>query len=329
MIIVRAPLRITLGGGGTDLPDWYRQHGGFFVSASINKYIYLTGSRRPFDNKIWLSYSQTEVCENTSEIKHSFLQKCIERYNLKSGIEIHTVSEVPGNSGLGSSGAFLVGCLTLLNSMDKVEMTRQTLAELACRIEMVELARASGKQDQYISAIGGIAAFTINEDGRVTIEQMNLPSSTVRRLENNLLIYYTGVARDSNAILAEQNKAFEQKAMDKVTAMKEIQSIGYKSRDAIVSGDLDEFGRLMHQHWVTKKKMSNKMSDPMLDAVYDHAMTIGALGGKIMGAGGGGYWMFYVPAEKQLEFRRRAEERGMVEMDWRFDSNGCSVVYSN
>jgi D-glycero-alpha-D-manno-heptose-7-phosphate kinase len=159
MIIVRAPLRISLGGGGTDLPSWYERHGGCFLSASINKYIYMTGSERLVDKKLWLSYSQTEVCDRVSDVKHSFLRACLARYQLERGVEIHSISEVPGNSGLGSSGAFLVACLTLLNAMEKVEMSRQDMAELACRIEMVDLGKSSGKQDQYISTMGGISRF--------------------------------------------------------------------------------------------------------------------------------------------------------------------------
>lgn len=328
MIIVRAPLRISLGGGGTDLPGWYRQHGGFFVSASIDKYIYLTGAHRLMDKKIWLSYSQTEVCDQVREIQHSFLRTCLARYELGGGIEIHSISEVPGNSGLGSSGAFLVGCLTMLDAMYKTEMSRQDMAELACQIEMVDLGKSSGKQDQYISTFGGIAAFTVDTQGQVQVEPMQLSTVAIRELEASLFLYYSGIARNSEAILSEQSAAIKQGGGDPVAAMQEIQKIGVLSRDALVSGDLDAFGELLHRHWHAKKKISAQMSDPSLDQTYEFARSIGATGGKLIGAGGGGYWMFYVPPEKHRQFRAGIGATGLLELPWSFDFHGCSVIYA-
>jgi D-glycero-alpha-D-manno-heptose-7-phosphate kinase len=307
------------------LPGWYRQFGGFWISASIDKYIYLTGSRRSSDRKIWLSYSSTEVCDNLSEVKHAFFAQALGMYNLQSGIEIHSISEVVGQNGLGSSGSFLVGLLALLNAMDKVEMTRNDLAELACRIEMVDLKRASGKQDQYISAVGGITGFTIDMDGRVTVEPLRLSTEKVRELERNLLIFHTGVIRDANPILAEQGQVLAARAEDKVAAMHEIQKIGFQSRDALLGGDFDSLGRLMDDHWNAKKRMSAQISSGTLDEVYAFAKANGALGGKIMGAGGGGHWLFYVPTARQAEFREKVRRRGMTEMMWRFEDTGCTV----
>ena len=329
MIIVRAPLRISLGGGGTDLPSWYERHGGCFVSASIDKYIYLTGSERLTDKKIWLSYSQTEVCDSIEEIRHAGLKACLKHYQFETGVEIHSISEVPGNSGMGSSGAFLVGCLTLLNAMEKVEMSRQDLAELAFRIEAIEMRKSSGKQDQYASAIGGLSRFTINPQGGVQIEPLHLSGSALREIESSLFLYYSGIVRNSEPILSEQSSALKQNAGDVVAAMHEIQKIGIESGQALETGDLASFGELLHLHWLAKKKISSQMSDASLDKTYDFARSIGATGGKLVGAGGGGYWMFYVPPERQREFRAKISSAGLIEMPWRFDYHGCSVIYTN
>jgi D-glycero-alpha-D-manno-heptose-7-phosphate kinase len=329
MIIVRAPLRISLGGGGTDLPAWYQRHGSTFLSASINKYIYLTGSERVVDKKLWLSYSQTEVCELVGEIKHSFLRACLARYKLEKGIEIHSISEVPGNSGLGSSGAFLVGCLTLLNAIEKVEMSRQDMAELACKIEMFDLGKSSGKQDQYISAYGGISRFHIDQGGKVQASPLELPATTVRELESSLFLYYSGVTRNSDVILSEQATFLNEDKNDSISAMHKIQEIGIESEKALLAHDLDAFGDLLHQHWLAKKMISPHMTDESLDRTYDFARSIGASGGKLMGAGGGGYWMFYITPEKQRLFRSKISVTGLLELSWRFDFHGCSVIYTN
>ena len=329
MIIVRAPLRISLGGGGTDLPSWYESHGGCLISASIDKYIYLTGSERLTDKKIWLSYSQTEICESVDEIRHAILKACLSRYHFETGIEIHSISEVPGNSGMGSSGAFLVGCLTLLNAMEKVEMTRQDMAELAFRIEAIELGKSSGKQDQYASALGGLSRFTINTKGDVHVEPLHLGAPALREIESNLFLYYSGITRSSEPILSEQATALKQNAGNVVAAMHEIQKIGVESGQALEAGDLASFGELLHQHWLAKKKISSQMSDASLDKTYDFARSIGATGGKLIGAGGGGFWMFYVAPGRQLEFRAKINGAGLIEMPWRFDFHGCSVIYTN
>jgi D-glycero-alpha-D-manno-heptose-7-phosphate kinase len=329
MIIVRAPLRISLGGGGTDLPSWYRQHGGSFLSATINKFIYMTGSERLSDRKLWLSYSQTEICDRVDDIQHSFFRACLARYRLETGVEIHSISEVPGNSGLGSSGAFLVGCLTLLNAIEKVEMNRPDLAELACRIEMVDLKKASGKQDQYASAIGGINRFDIDQSGQVQVKPLALAAGTISEIEESLLLYYSGVTRSSDPILAEQAGALNQQAGDPVAAMKKIQAIGLDSQRALEAHDLDAFGDLLHQHWLAKKALSAHISDPALDRTYEFARSLGATGGKLIGAGGGGYWMFYVPPEKRRSFRAGIGAGGLLELPWRFEFHGCSVIYTN
>jgi D-glycero-alpha-D-manno-heptose-7-phosphate kinase len=283
---------------------------------------------RRFDRKLWLSYSTVEICQSVNEVRNEILAKCLAKYPLPNGVEIHSISEVPGNSGLGSSGAFIVATLTLLNALNGKEVSRHDLAELACRIEMVEMGRASGKQDQYASACGGIMCMELDRDGRVAITPLHPDPIALKGLSNNFLIYYSGITRDANTVLSEQSGAIQQRSGDAVEAMQQIMEIGRRSREWIESGDLDSLGRSMHTHWEIKKSISNRMSCPEIDGIYDFAMAHGALGGKIMGAGGGGHFMFYVPPERQLGFRRRMTERGLVEMDWQFDFRGTSVVYA-
>jgi D-glycero-alpha-D-manno-heptose-7-phosphate kinase len=328
MRIVRAPLRITLGGGGTDLPGWYRKKGGFLICAAINKYIHITGSRCIYDDKIWLSYSKVEVCDSIGEIKNELFKKCLEKFNIPKGLELHSISELPGNSGCGSSGAFLVATLKLLSLMERRILVTKDLAELACHIEMVDLGHSSGKQDQYASAFGGIISLEIDTEGEVTVTPLKLDFITKKHLNQNLIFYYTGVTREANEILKEQNQDVGGREKSAVDAMQKIQEIGYESKRLLESGDLDGFGSLLHDHWELKKSMSKKMSTPFMDETYKFAMDQGALGGKVMGAGGGGFFMFYVPAEKHNIFRRSMEKRNLKEMDWQFDHSGVTQVYT-
>ena len=329
MRIVRAPLRITLGGGGTDLPGYYEKYGGFLISAAIDKYIYLTGSLRPFDKKYWLSYSKLEVSEDLSQIKHELFRKSLEKYSFSTGIEIHAVAEVAGNSGLGSSGAFLVGTITLLNSMKKREMSRQQVAELASRIEMVELGRSCGKQDHFISAFGGIISLDIDKQGNVEVSDLALSPHVLRTLQSNLLIYHTGFTREADTVLKTQTQNLKNDHAPVVSRLTKIKEIGLRSRDCLLSGDLDTFGRLLDEHWRVKREMQTDMSNPRIDEVYDAAQRAGMLGGKVMGAGGGGFFMFYVPERNQIAFREKMKELGLAELDYRFNLSGCGVIFAD
>ena len=329
MIIIRVPLRISLGGGGTDLPSWYSKNGGFLISASINKYIYLSGSFRNYDKKFWLSYSNVEICNSINEIKHNIFKNVLKKYTFNKGIEIHSISEVPGGSGLGSSGSFTVGLIKLLNVMSKIEMTKKEIAEKAAYIEMFELKSECGKQDQYVASHGGIISMKINEDGDVFIEDLNLEQTTLINLNNNLLIYHTGYARDAKILLKEQNKKIELKNSTSINSMKNIQQIGYDSYKYLIAGDIDSFGKLLDEHWKTKKAVSDRMSSNVLDEIYNYAIQNGALGGKIMGAGGGGFFMFYVSPEKQNSFRKKMKKIKLNEMNWQFDFHGVNKIFSD
>lgn len=329
MIIVRAPLRITLGGGGTDLPGWYTQHGGFMISAAINKYIYLSGSPRSFDKKIWLSYSKVEICNSLDEVSHEIASKALAKYNIKNGIEIHSISEVSGGSGLGSSGTFTVGLYHLLNTMFKKDMTRHELAEEAAYTEMIELGKHCGKQDQFIASYGGIQALHFNTKGEVVVKSLDLDQTTLITLKNNLHIYHTGVSRDANIVLKDQNTKLKNIQKSPSEGMMRIQEIGYEAQKNLLSGDLESFGKSLNEHWEVKKSISNKMSSPVIDDLYNLAIKSGALGGKVMGAGGGGYFMFYVPPEKHLSFRRKMQDNGLSEMNWDFDFNGVNTIFTD
>jgi D-glycero-alpha-D-manno-heptose-7-phosphate kinase len=326
--MVRAPLRITLGGGGTDRPGWYRKNGGFLICAAINKYIYATASRRVYDDKIWLSYSKVEVCDSIGEVKNELFKKCLEKFNIPKGLELHSISELPGNTGCGSSGAFLVATLKLLSLMERRILVTKDLAELACHIEMVDLGHSSGKQDQYASAFGGIISLEIDTEGEVTVTPLKMDFITRKHLNHNLIFYYSGISRKANEILKEQNQDIGGREKSAVEAMQRIQEIGYESKTLLESGDLDGFGCLLHEHWELKKSMSNMMSTPVIDETYKFAMDQGALGGKVMGAGGGGFFMFYVPSEKHEHFRRSMQKRNLTEMDWQFDHSGVTQVYT-
>ena len=328
MRIVRAPLRITLGGGGTDLPGWYEKNGGFLICAAINKYIYATGSQRIYDDKIWLSYSKVEVCDSIDQIKNDAFKKCLEKFNIPKGFELHSISELPGNTGCGSSGAFLVATLKLLSLMERRILVTRDLAEMACQVEMIDLGHSSGKQDQYASAFGGIISLKITTEGEVTVTPLNIDKITRKHLNHNLIFYFSGVSREANAILKEQSQDIAGRNKSAVEAMQRIQEIGYESKTFLESGDLDGFGHSLHEHWELKKSISNMMSSPYIDEVYQFAMDQGALGGKVMGAGGGGFFMFYVPSEKHDHFRRSMQKRNLTEMDWQFDDCGVTQVYT-
>ncbi|MHB2025430.1 MAG: GHMP family kinase ATP-binding protein [Elusimicrobiota bacterium] len=329
MRVVRAPLRITLGGGGTDLPGYYEKFGGFLIAAAINKYIYITASPRHFDKKYWMSYSKVEVRDSVADIEHELLRKSLEKYRLDDGVEIHSISEVPGESGLGSSGAFLVCAITALNSLKKKEMSRHDVAELASGIEMKELGHACGKQDQFIAAFGGIISLDISKSGEVAVQELDMKPETVKALESSILIYHTGVSRKANEILSQQTQKLKRNEHAAIGGLSKIKEIGYRSRDCLLSGDIDGFGRLLHEHWSLKKSMQAGMSSSKIDEIYDAAMRAGMLGGKIMGAGGGGFFMFCVPRERQTAFRSRMNEIGLAEMDWRFSFSGCEVIFAN
>lgn len=327
MIITRSPLRVSLGGGGTDLPSYYRDHGGFLVAAAIDKYVYIT-KHRTFQEEIIIKYSKMERVSSVNQIEHPIVREAL----LLTGVtdphlELTSMADIPGGTGLGSSGSFTTALLKALHAFRKNPISPAELAEQACQIEIGKLGEPIGKQDQYIAAVGGITAFTFHPDGRVEYRPAQISEETLYNLEDNLLLFFTGYSRSASAILKDQNdrsKQADQQMLDNLHFTKEL---GYKSLAALESGNLDEFARLMDVHWQRKKARSSGMSNDRINAWYDHARDHGALGGKLIGAGGGGFLMFY--AGNKALLRHAMREQGLQEVRFRFDFEGTKVIAQN
>jgi len=327
MIITRSPLRISLGGGGTDLPSYYESHGGFLVAAAIDKYVYIT-QHRTFQAEIILKYSKLERVKDAAQIEHPIVREALRLLGITdTHLELTSMADIPGGTGLGSSGSFTTALLKALHTYRKNIVAPAELAEQACRIEIDKLGEPIGKQDQYIAAIGGITAFTFHKDGRVEYRPCNISEETLFNLEDNLLLFFTGYSRSASAILKDQNdrsKQNDQAMLDNLHFTKEL---GYKSLETLESGNLEEFARLMDVHWQRKKARSSGMSNAHINEWYDYAMQNGALGGKLIGAGGGGFLMFYAGDKKKL--RHAMREKGLQEVRFRFDFEGSKVVAQN
>lgn len=327
MIITRSPLRVSLGGGGTDLPSYYREFGGFLVAAAIDKYVYLT-QHRTFQPGIIVKYSKLERADHVDQIEHPIVREALKLTGVTDPhLELTSMADIPGGTGLGSSGSFTTALLKALHTSKKSLVSPAELAEQACDIELNKLGEPIGKQDQYIAAVGGITAFTFHKDGRVEYRPCKISEETLFNLEDNLLLFFTGYSRSASAILKDQNeksKANDQAMLDNMHFTKEL---GYKSLECLETGNLEEFARLMDIHWQRKKIRSAGMSNPVINDWYDHAMTNGALGGKLIGAGGGGFLMFYAGDKKKL--RHAMREKGLQEVRFRFDFEGTKVVAQN
>ena len=327
MIITRSPLRITLGGGGTDLPSYYRDHEGFLIAVAIDKYVYIT-IHRTFSPELILKYSKLEHVHSIDEIQHPLIREALKASGTTANnLEIASMADIPAGTGLGSSGSFTTAVLKALHAYRKNLLAPAELAEQACDIELNKLGEPIGKQDQYIAAIGGITAFTFHKDGRVEYRPCNISEETLFNLEDNLLLFFTGYSRSASAILKDQNdksKSHDAAMLDNMHFTKEL---GHQSLAALETGNLDEFARLMDVHWQRKKVRSSGMSNAHINDWYDYAMTHGALGGKLIGAGGGGFLMFYAGDKKKL--RHAMREKGLQEVRFRFDFEGSKVVAQN
>lgn len=327
MIITRSPLRITLGGGGTDLPSYYQAHGGFCISAAIDKYVYVTVTK-PFAEGIYLKYSDIESAVNITDIKHPIIRETLQMMALNPPkIEITTLADIPAGTGLGSSGSFTAALLKALYTYQRTPLNQAEIAKIACHIEIDRLGEPIGKQDQYIAAIGGVNCFEFNRDHTVNIQSLNLSMDTLYELEDNLLLFFTGYARSASAILNDQHvrsQYHEQNMLDNLHYIKEL---GLRSKDALMSGQTLLFGELMHEHWAFKKQRSQGMSHPKIDEWYDLAMKNGAVGGKLVGAGGGGFLMFMAHDRNQL--RKAMMNAGLEEVRFRFDYEGTKVVLTS
>ncbi len=331
MIITRTPFRITLGGGGTDLPSYYGEHGGFVFSVTIDKYMYIHLNTPIVDDLIRVKYSKYEEVSNVDDIKHDLVREALRKMDVTKAVEIQSMADIPASTGLGSSSCYLVGLLNALHCYRNISISQQELAEEANHIEMNILKQPVGKQDHYTAAFGGFIIMDINKSGLVTVKRPEaLSEDIIDELESSLLIYYTNTTRSASEILKEQNKSTLDKGSQShtkvVESLHEIKDIGYKTLDAINSGNLDEFGKLMDVHWRAKKRLSNKISSSKIDDLYELGMKNGALGGKILGAGGGGFMLFYCPKEMQSKLTHSMSEKGMRRMRFKFDFDGSKVM---
>jgi D-glycero-alpha-D-manno-heptose-7-phosphate kinase len=327
MIITRSPLRISLGGGGTDLPSYYQDHTGFLVAAAIDKYVYIT-LHQTFAQEQILKYSKLERVTTVDQIEHPIFRECLKVVGLRDPhLELTSMADIPGGTGLGSSGSFTTAVLKALHAHRKNLLSPAELAEQACDIELNKLGEPIGKQDQYIAAIGGITAFTFHPNGRVEYRPCKISEETLFNLEDNLLLFFTGYSRSASGILKDQNeksKANDQAMLDNLHFTKEL---GYKSLECLETDNLEEFAHLMDVHWQRKKARSSGMSNAHINEWYDHAMANGAIGGKLIGAGGGGFLMFYAADKRKL--RHAMREKGLQEVRFRFDFEGTKVVAQN
>lgn len=325
MIISATPLRISLGGGGTDLPWYYEKYGGFVLGVAIKKHVYVIVSNH-FEKIIKLNYSKTEIRVSPKQVIHPIIREALNLLGLRDHIEIGSIADLPAKSGLGSSGSFTVGLLNALYTHIGKNIARKHLAEIACHIEMDLLGEPIGKQDQYIASFGGFSCLIINKQGKVRVVPLKISNESIQDLEHNLTFFYTGVIRSASKILQDQRKSSEQKdySFDSLTRIKEL---GLKIKRCLEKDNLDEFGRLMDEHWSEKKKTSRKISNSIFDNYYDLAKQNGALGGKIIGAGGGGFFMFYTDTrEKRKKLRKEFIKRGLLEVKMPFEPEGTKII---
>ncbi len=325
MIISSSPLRISLGGGGTDLPSYYRDHTGYVIAAAINKYVYIT-LHESFAEGIIVKYSKLERAATAEEIQHPIVREALKLVGLESHmhLEITSMSDIPAGTGLGSSGSFTTALLCALHRLRKNSVPARELAEQACHIEMDLLKEPIGKQDQYIAAVGGITCFTYQPDGRVDYEPLRLSAETLNTLEDNLMLFFTGYTRNASDILRDQDSRSRQKDSGMIENLHFIKDIAFRSKTALENGDLRCFAALMHEHWEHKKRRTQGMSNSQIDAHYELGRANGALGGKLIGAGGGGFLMFYT--EDKTRLRHVMSRAGLREVRFRFDFGGSQVI---
>ena len=325
MIITSSPLRISLGGGGTDLPSYYREHAGFVISAAIDKYVYIT-LHQSFAAGLIVRYSKMEKVSAVDEIEHPIVREALRLVGIDGHphLEITSMADIPAGTGLGSSGSFTTALLRALHCLHRNSVPPRDLAEQACHIELDLLHEPIGKQDQYIAAIGGITCFTFHPDGRVDAEPLRLSPETLNTLEDNLMLFFTGFTRSASGILKDQDSRSKRKDPHMLDNLHFIKGIAFESKSAMERGDLRCFARLMHEHWEHKKRRTEGMSNSEIDSFYELGRANGALGGKLIGAGGGGFLMFYT--EDKTRLRRVMIEAGLREVRFRFDFGGSQVL---
>ncbi len=322
--MTRSPLRISLGGGGTDLPSYYREHGGFVIAAAIDKYVYLMAHKRVVP-RILLKYSQMEEVERVDDIKHPLLREVLRMLRWDDlRLEINSMADIPAGTGMGSSGSFTTALLKALHVHRKHSVHAREIAEEACKVEIDLLKEPVGKQDQYIAAFGGITCFRFYADGQVEVWPLDIAQNTLYELEDHLLLFFTGYTRSAGEILKEQDSRSKENDRSMIGNLHFVKQLGHDIKDALEGGNVERFGELMNVHWEHKKKRSPAMSNARINYWYERAMNAGAKGGKLIGAGGGGYLMFL--CEERARVRQVLAEEGLEEVRFRFDFEGTKVI---
>jgi D-glycero-alpha-D-manno-heptose-7-phosphate kinase len=323
MLVARSPLRISLGGGGTDLPSYYKNYDGFLISAAIDKYVFVS-INNPFKDGYFLKYSKIEECYSLNNIQHPIIREAFRLLDINNKIELTTLADIPSGTGLGSSGSFTVALLKCLFTFLGKPHDRKEIADLACHIEIDILKEPIGKQDQYIASYGGINCFHFKKNNEVVVEALNVSQDTIYQLEDNLLLFFTGFTRRASEALIEQNNKTNIHDKQMLENLHFIKDLGLKSKMAFERGDLELFGKIMHEHWLYKKKRSKNMTNSKINECYEFGIKNGALGGKLVGAGGGGFLMFYTNTPSIL--RKAMKSKGLNEVRFRFEQQGAKIV---
>jgi len=326
LIVSRTPFRLSLGGGGTDLPAYFTKYGGFFISGAVDKYMHIVVNDR-FEPGIRLSYSRTEIVDSPDLIRHPSVREALKLLNLRDKIEIVSLADVPAATGLGSSGSFTVGLLNALYAHQRIVKTPEQIAEIACDIALNRLHEPSGKQDEYTASLGGIRAYEIDTRGNVTSKELDISDHTLSELEYVIMMFYTGITRNAGEILGRQQGRVSDGDGEAVEKMHAIKAIGLESKKALEAGDLRRFGELLHEHWTVKRGITASMTTDQIDSWYSIARENGALGGKLVGAGGGGFLMLYCE-EGREKVRAALASQGLTEVRFRFDFEGSKVIYN-
>ncbi len=326
MILSKAPVRLSMGGGGTDLASYYREYGGFLLATSINKFVYILLNRR-FEDNFRLSYSKTEIINTVDEIEHPIFRESIKYVGIEGKVEIVSVSDVPSNCGLGTSSTFTVALLNALYAYRRDYIGIDKLAESACHIEINVLNEPIGKQDQYASAFGGFNAYYFEKDGSVRVEPLRIKEEMMIELQNNIFLFYLNKNRSASSILKEQNEKSKKNDKDTIERLHKIKEIGLYTKKILEEGKINEFGEVLHNHWLTKKGLSSKISDPFIDEAYDIALKNGAIGGKVVGAGGGGFLLLYCPNNKP-KLIEALRNFGLKPTWFSFEFEGAKKIFS-
>ena len=322
MIIIQTPLRISLFGGGTDFPSFYQSEGGAVLSSAIDKYIFVTVKPR-FDKMLRVGYTRTEMVDSIDDIQHELIRECLRKTGISEGLEITTMGDIPSaGSGLGSSSTVTVGALHAMYTLLGEIVPAEKLAREACEIELDILNKPIGIQDQYIASYGGLRLLEIHPDSKVCSRRIELSPSIRRRLNDNLMLFFTGITRNSSTILKEQQRNITSRK----TVLHELKQMAYDAAEGLQQGNIDCIGELLHESWELKKSLASQISNPVLDEIYNRALMAGATGGKITGAGGGGFFMFYCPHEKQENLRNVLHD--LQELPFLLEHDGTKVIFN-